>query len=202
MKTRSFRLRFLLTSLLLAALLTRASSAQAAPPAAADEAQTYERAYQQDVARRKADEGKTQAAFEAELAGLDSVAQFHKLLEVVERQVNSAEFQTGIRTFNRAMKSKPEKVFLSEDMQKLQERLMAQSGSVAVVLKSDRLTYVTITNVRKPLKFDANTVSLPPGNYQVIGQRPGYKDVVLPLEVRKGQPPPELTVVCRDLPAK
>ncbi|MSU65065.1 MAG: hypothetical protein EXS38_02940 [Opitutus sp.] len=197
MKPRTFRFAPALASLLLGALCATTSSTRAALPGAADEAQAYERAYQQDVARRRAEDAKAQTAFEAELESLDTVAQFNKLLEVAERQLNHAEFQAGIRTFNRAMKSKPEKVYLTEAMQKLQEKLMAQSGSVAAVLKSDRLTYVTIANVRKPLKFDANTVSLPPGNYQVIGQRPGFLDVVLPLEVRKGQPPPELTVVCK-----
>jgi hypothetical protein len=35
-----------------------------------------------------------------------------------------------------------------------------------------------------------------PGDYEIIGRRTGFQDVVFPLRVRNGEPPPTISVAC------
>ena len=35
-----------------------------------------------------------------------------------------------------------------------------------------------------------------PGDYEIVGRRKGYEDVILILQVRAGTPPPTVIVVC------
>src|SRR5688572_27791383 len=71
------------------------------------------------------------------------------------------------------------------------------SGEVAatrveVTLSSDGETWVSITNVQAPAKFQTRKVSLPPGDYEVVGRRRGYRDVQISLPVRSGTTPQAL----------
>jgi hypothetical protein len=70
------------------------------------------------------------------------------------------------------------------------------TASVAqVTLTSDGETWVSITNVQQPAKFQSRKVNLPPGNYQVIGRRRGYRDVEKSFRVRGGEAF-TLTIIC------
>ena len=40
------------------------------------------------------------------------------------------------------------------------------------------------------------TMKILPGNYEVVGRRRGYRDVVMLLQVRQGVPPPVVSVIC------
>ena len=67
---------------------------------------------------------------------------------------------------------------------------------VQVKLISDRETWVSIANVLQPVKFQVRNVSLPPGKYEVIGRRKGYRDEQKSLDVRGGKGPNTLTIIC------
>lgn len=67
-----------------------------------------------------------------------------------------------------------------------------------VTLVSDGVTWVSITNVQPPAKFQTRTISLPPGDYEVLGRRKGYRDVRTSLHVRSGAAPGTVTVVCTE----
>jgi hypothetical protein len=56
------------------------------------------------------------------------------------------------------------------------------------------LTWVSIANFRPPQNFSTSSVKILPGNYEVIGRRTGYPDVVIPLRVRNGVPAPVISV--------
>ena len=73
---------------------------------------------------------------------------------------------------------------------------LAQFLPVDVTFKSDDETWVQITNFRAPKKFQTETIKILPGNYEVVGRRRGYRDVVMLLQVRGGMPAPEVTVIC------
>ena len=45
-------------------------------------------------------------------------------------------------------------------------------------------------------KFKEESVKILPGDYEIVGRRKGYEDVILVLRVRAGSPPPTVTVVC------
>ena len=94
------------------------------------------------------------------------------------------------------MAVKPAYLQASDRVQQLQTLLMAQNTPVDVTFKSDDETWVQITNFRAPKKFQTETIKILPGNYEVVGRRRGYRDVVMLLQVRGGMPAPEVTVIC------
>jgi hypothetical protein len=161
-----------------------------------------ERAYAQAVARRRKEEATQQANFEELLRPLrdDPAAKYNRRIETAGFYAVQAEFQTAINVYNQAMAEKPPDLPLSDAVKTLQATLQAQNARVDVTLVSDGQTFVSVlgqrAGQRAPEKFGQAVVGILPGNYEVIGRRPGYRDVVVPLEVRNGAPPPVLSVVC------
>ena len=125
-----------------------------------------------------------------------ALLQYNKYIEAAEQLANKADFQGAIRRFNEAMAVKPSYLVNSDRVQQLHQLLMAQNKPVDVTFKSDGNTWVQITNFRAPQKFDALTVKVLPGDYEVIGRRKGYRDVNMLLQVRAGTPPPLVTITC------
>lgn len=125
-----------------------------------------------------------------------ALLQYHKLIEQAEQLANKAEFQAAIRVFNNAMAVKPSYLVNSDQVQQLHNLLMSQNQPVEVTFKSDGETWVSITNFRTPSKFKVATMKILPGDYEVLGRRRGYRDVMMVLQVRNGAPPPVVTVAC------
>lgn len=73
---------------------------------------------------------------------------------------------------------------------------------IRVTLVSDGVTWVSIKNVRVPEQFQTKTVSLAPGTYEVIGRRRGFRDVERSLQVRSGEVPAKLTIICTETTRK
>lgn len=127
-----------------------------------------------------------------------TLLEYDRLIENAKQLTNNSEFQAAIRVFSRAMAIKPGYPLPNDDtMQQLHTVLNAQSKPVDVTFKSDGKTYVSIANFRQPQQAENFTVKVLPGDYQVIGRRKGYKDVLMLLQVRNGTPPPTVTVICQ-----
>ncbi len=127
-----------------------------------------------------------------------TLLEYDRLIENAKQLTNNSEFQAALRVFSRAMAIKPAYPLPNDDtMQQLHTVLTAQSKPVDVTFKSDGKTYVSIANYRQPTLSEDFTVKILPGDYQVIGRRKGYKDVLLLLQVRNGTPPPVVTVICK-----
>ena len=127
-----------------------------------------------------------------------TLLEYDRLIENAKQLANNSEFQAAIRVFSRAMAIKPGYPLPNDDtMQQLHTVLTAQSKPVEVTFKSDGKTYVSIANFRQPTLSENFTVKVLPGDYQVIGRRKGYKDVLMLLQVRNGTPPPTVTVICQ-----
>lgn len=125
-----------------------------------------------------------------------ALLQYEKYIEAAEQLANKADFQGAIRRFNEAMAVKPAYLVSSDRVQQLQALLMAQNNPVEITFKSDNETWVQISSFRAPKKFETETIKILPGNYDVIGRRRGYRDVVMLLQVRHGAPAPVVTVTC------
>ncbi len=126
-----------------------------------------------------------------------ALIEYDKLIEVAEERASRAEFQPAIRTFNEAMAVKPSYLANTERVNQLHQLLMAQSMPVDVTFASDGRTWVSISNYRLLGKIDSQTVKILPGDYEIVGRRKGYQDVLLLLQVRNGAPPPVVSVICR-----
>lgn len=159
-----------------------------------------ERSYQQALAKRRAEEAKARAKIESEApAEKDAATRYHKLIEAADRYAAAADFQAGIRTFNLAMRMKPAEQPVTDRVRQLQAALQAQNTPVEIALVSDGLTRVSVTGPygqRAPAPLQTAKVKVLPANYEVIGRRKGFRDVVIPLEVRNGVPAPVVSVAC------
>ena len=71
----------------------------------------------------------------------------------------------------------------------------SEARGVRVRLISDGQTWVSITKVQQPAQFQQKSVTLPPGDYEIVGRRRGYRDVENVLQVRSGEQP-TLTIIC------
>ena len=69
---------------------------------------------------------------------------------------------------------------------------------IEITLISDGETWVSVANERMPAKFQTTKISLPPGRYELIGQRSGYRDVRKPLDVGGGMTAVSVTVICTE----
>jgi hypothetical protein len=78
----------------------------------------------------------------------------------------------------------------------LRDLLEQQNTPVDVTFKGDGKTWISITNFRLLGQAESSTVKILPGDYEVIGRRKGYQDVLLLLQVRNGMPPPVVSVIC------
>lgn len=125
-----------------------------------------------------------------------TLLQFDKLIELAEQKRQAAEFQPAIRAFNEAMAIKPAHLPLTARVEQLRADLMAQSQPVSVTFRSDGETWVSISNFRMLGKLKEETLKILPGDYEVVGRRKGYQDVLLLLQVRNGSTPPVVNVVC------
>lgn len=125
-----------------------------------------------------------------------SLMQFNKLVEVAEKHAAKAEFQTAIRSFNEAMAIKPAYLPLTGSVEQLRALLLSQSQPVEVTFHSDGDSWVSISNFRMLGKIKSETVKILPGNYEIVGRRKGYQDVLLMLQVRNGSTPPVVNVTC------
>ena len=169
-----------------------------AGPVGDDEALAYQRAYQQELARRRAQEAQARATAADTASRLDDVSAYHRWINLARHLFQDAEFQEAIRAYNQAMAVKPAALEVTPEIRQLQAELQAQNTPVEVTIVSDGLTWVTVVNFRAPEKITARSVPLSPGNYRVKGQRKGYRDVVFDLVVRSGQPVAPLRVVCTE----
>ena len=124
------------------------------------------------------------------------ILRYEKLLELAADQAARAEFQPAIRSFNEAISIKPDYIQLTPDQVTVKDLLSAQSKPVGINFVSDGKTWVTISNYKLLGKFKEESVKILPGDYEIVGRRKGYEDVILVLRVRAGSPPPTVTVVC------
>jgi len=155
-----------------------------------------ERLYQQQLAKHRAAEAKVRAKIEQDRLQQDAPTYFARLIETAEQLAQNGEFQAAIRMYNQAMQGKPAELPVSDHVKQLQAMLAAQNAPVEFTLTSDGLTWVSIVNIRSPQKLSTTVVKTLPGNYEVVGRRTGYQDVVIPLHLRNSVPTPVVSVMC------
>jgi tetratricopeptide (TPR) repeat protein len=127
-----------------------------------------------------------------------TLLEYGKLVDQAGQLADKSEFQAAIKIFSRAMAIKPGYPLPSDGkVQQLHTLLTAQSKPVEVTFKSDGKTWVSISNFRQPSQSETFSAKILPGDYEVVGRRKGYRDVIMLLQVRNGNPPPTVTVICQ-----
>ncbi|MEC7944033.1 MAG: hypothetical protein VX178_08240, partial [Pseudomonadota bacterium] len=72
---------------------------------------------------------------------------------------------------------------LAANIRRLEDLITAASVPQKVVIKSDGKTFVTIYRIGRFGSFSQKNVSLKPGKYTAVGNRPGYRDVRIDFRV-------------------
>lgn len=126
-----------------------------------------------------------------------ALLQYERFIAAAYERADLADFQGAIRSFNEAMAIKPDYLVNSDEVEQLRSLLLAQSQPVDVTFTSDGRTWVSISNYRMLGQFTTTSVKILPGDYEIIGRRKGYQDVLLLLQVRSGAQPPTVAVTCR-----
>ncbi len=94
------------------------------------------------------------------------------------------------------MQTKPGYLEISPEIANLRLSLEQNSKPINITFLSDSRTWVSISNYRMLGKIKDESVALPPGDYEVIGRRKKYQDVLLLLKVRPGMTTNQVSVVC------
>ena len=87
---------------------------------------------------------------------------------------------------------------LTQQTAKLRDWLAKADVPVQVALQSDNLTHVTVFRVGALGAFEQRSLELAPGEYTVVGTRPGYRDVRREIMVVPGTPMPPVVIRCED----
>ena len=126
-----------------------------------------------------------------------ALLEYEKLLELSEQHLMASDFQAAIRAFNQAMQTKPSYLEITPESQEMRRVLEINSTPVNITFVSDTKTWVSITNFRMLGKIKEEAVALPPGDYEVIGRRKNYQDVMLLLKVRPQMSTNVVSVMCK-----
>jgi hypothetical protein len=87
---------------------------------------------------------------------------------------------------------------LKQQIATLSEWLARADVPVQIALQSDNITQVTIYRIGTLGTFEQRSLELVPGNYTVVGTRPGYRDVRREINVTPGAALPPVVIRCED----
>ncbi len=87
---------------------------------------------------------------------------------------------------------------LGEKIRRLRALVDVAARPVKVVLDSDGQTNVVIYHVGRLGRFESHQLELRPGDYTVVGSRPGYRDVRRVIRVRPGELLPPVSIRCEE----
>jgi len=121
---------------------------------------------------------------------------YEVLIDQASKLAENAEFQRAIATFNEAAQSKPSFVPYTSEVLALKQLLELQSRPVSVTFISDGRTFVSISGYLEPSQFKQKTLSILPGDYNILGKRAGYRDVPVILKVRATSAFDPISIVC------
>ncbi len=106
--------------------------------------------------------------------------------------------QAAQRALARGSATAAESPRLVAQLDWLREQLALLSEPVRLELRSDNQTLVRVMQVGELGRFETHELDLPPGRYTVIGQREGFRDVRLELNLAPGQRDAALSVRCTE----
>jgi hypothetical protein len=175
----------------------RVAATPPAAPATGDRAEriAIERSFQRDLAARRAAANGERAETEKRLAGLPPTERFAELMRIARELEEKHAYTEAIRYYNEGMATKPRDLEISPETKELMDRLRAQQSPVEVSFEVPAETVAMIPGFRM-VPAGTSTLHILPGDYEVIGIRPGFEDVRIPLTIRGGEKYATVTVAC------
>jgi len=159
----------------------------------ADALQEYRAILQLDPTVAAAAESSTRVQPRADLN-----AQLDVYIKQPERLFNASVRTAARDTLAQAGRISSPGPLLTQQMTALRDWLARAEVPVAVALRSDNQTQVTIFRVGQLGAFEQRSLELAPGSYTVIGTRPGYRDVRREINVVPGASLQPVEIRCED----
>lgn len=126
-------------------------------------------------------------------------AQFDHYLDKPSRVYSAAPLANAEQLLATASEAPPDEPRLGKKITALRELVTRASTPMTVTLNSDAVTSVVIYRVGRLGQFETHQLELLPGDYTVVGSRPGYRDVRKVIAVRPGVPLQPLLVRCEEV---
>jgi eukaryotic-like serine/threonine-protein kinase len=124
--------------------------------------------------------------------------QLEQYLTQPERLFSSPVRTAARETLQRANGIQNPGPVLTQQLTKLREWLARADVPVQVAIQSDNVTQVTIFRIGQLGSFEQRSLELAPGEYTVLGTRPGYRDVRRQIMVTPGTALAPVVVRCED----
>lgn len=125
-------------------------------------------------------------------------AQFDHYLDKPARLYSAKPLANAEQLLETASKAPSNEPRLAAKISALRE-LVARAGTpMTLTLKSDGATDVVVYRVGRLGQFDTHQLQLLPGDYTIVGSRPGYRDVRKVISLRPGVSPSPLLVRCEE----
>jgi tetratricopeptide (TPR) repeat protein len=126
-------------------------------------------------------------------------AQFDHYLDAPARVYSAVPLANAEKLLAAASEAPPNEPRLEKKITALRELVTRAGTPVTVTLNSDGATSVVIYRVGRLGQFDTRQLELLPGDYTVVGSRPGYRDIRKEFAVRPGMSLPSLVVRCEEV---
>jgi tetratricopeptide (TPR) repeat protein len=154
----------------------------------------YRRALKVDPAAGFAREGLRHAEARAQLH-----AQFDHYLDQPARLYSAVPLANAKQLLAAANEAPRDEPRLAEKIAALRELVSSAATPMTLTLRSDGATDVVVYRVGRLGQFETHALQLLPGDYTVVGSRPGYRDVRKVIAVRPGVPLPPVVVRCEEV---
>jgi len=125
-------------------------------------------------------------------------AQFDHYLETPARIYSAVPLANAGKLLAAASEAPPDEPRLAGKITALRELVTGASVPITITLNSDGVTSVVIHRVGRLGQFNSHQLELLPGDYTIVGNRPGYRDVRKAITLRPGMSPPPLVVRCEE----
>ena len=124
--------------------------------------------------------------------------QFHTIIDQPERLSDKEVAEATAKLLRQATKLSPRGPVLQQQLTQLEALLLKANTTIAVILRSDMETEVTLRKVVRLGRFHQQEITLRPGTYTAVGTRDGYRDVRRTFTVSHDSAPPAVVVACTE----
>ena len=124
--------------------------------------------------------------------------QFRSAIEDTDRLSDIKVADATAQLLRHATTISPRGPLLEQQMEQLEAVLEKANTPIAVTLRSDMETEVTLRKVARLGRFQLQQLSLRPGTYVAVGIREGYRDVRLTFSIGHDKEPPTVVIVCTE----
>ena len=124
--------------------------------------------------------------------------QLRSIIDQPQRLKEDGPLEEARQTLHRARRFENPGPILLAQIEQLAALIKNASTLVPVVLSSDNATNIVVYQVGRLGSFLEKHLTLRPGNYTVVGSRPGFRDIRLTLIVKASKQPILLSIRCEE----